>query len=90
MEKQPRFCQSCGMPLPDDRSLDGAEPDGTRNPDYCAYCYQNGAFTAACTMDEMIEFCIPHLQAARPGLTAEQARADMKKYFPLLKRWAGK
>ena len=33
-----RFCQSCGMPLPDDRSLDGTEADGTKNWDYCTYC----------------------------------------------------
>ena len=33
-----RFCQSCGMPLPDDRSLNGTESDGTKSGDYCIYC----------------------------------------------------
>ena len=83
-----RFCQSCGMPLSDDRSLDGTEADGTKSTDYCTYCYQNGSFTADCTMEEMIEFCIPHLRKADPALTETEARENMQKYFPVLKRWA--
>ncbi len=84
----PRYCQSCGMPLPTDRSLDGTDANGFKNADYCVYCYQNGAFTADCTMEEMIEFCIPHLCKHHPGMTAEQARIQMRNYFPFLKRWA--
>ena len=35
---------------------------------YCTYCYQNGGFTADCTMDEMIDFCIRFEQQQNPGL----------------------
>lgn len=38
------FCQSCSMPIDhiDDR---GTEKDGSKNNEYCKYCYQDGAFT---------------------------------------------
>lgn len=85
-----RFCQSCGMPLPDDRSLDGTNAGGAKNADYCTYCYQGGAFTADCTMEQMIEFCIPHWCKADPTMTEARARAAMQQYFPKLKRWAEK
>ncbi len=81
-----KFCQSCAMPLtaPDQY---GKEADGTANADYCAYCYKDGKFTADCTMQEMIDFCVPHTVAAHPGTTEEQARAQMAAYYPQLKRW---
>jgi hypothetical protein len=37
------FCQSCSMPL-DKPELLGTEKDGSKSLEYCAYCYQNGAF----------------------------------------------
>ncbi len=37
------FCQSCSMPL-DKPELLGTEKDGAKSHEYCAYCYQNGAF----------------------------------------------
>lgn len=47
------FCQSCGMPLEADEHF-GTNKDGSKNTDYCAYCFKDGAFTADITMDEMI------------------------------------
>lgn len=35
-----KFCQSCGMPLTDD--VLGTNADGTKNEDYCMYCYTGG------------------------------------------------
>lgn len=81
-----RFCQSCGMPL--NEGPFGTEADGSPNPDYCSYCYQDGAFAAACSMEEMIEFCAPFVAKAHPGMTEEAAREGMAKFFPTLKRWA--
>lgn len=80
-----KFCQSCGMPLSPE--MLGSEADGTKNPHYCQYCYQNGAFTGEMTMEEMIEFCVPHMVQAHPDMTAEQARAQMSQFFPMLMRW---
>ena len=57
MEKTMKFCQSCGMPLND--QVLGTNADGSRNEDYCMYCYRDGKFLQEYTMDEMIEHCAP-------------------------------
>jgi hypothetical protein len=44
MQPQGPFCQSCAVPL-NKPELFGTEADGSRSEKYCAYCYQNGAFT---------------------------------------------
>ncbi len=82
------FCQSCGMPLAAAEDY-GTEADGSRSPHYCKYCYQQGAFQGAMTMQEMIDFCTPMVVQANPGITAEQAQAQMHKFFPTLLRWKG-
>ena len=33
-----KFCQSCGMPLSDATVL-GTETNGSKNEEYCCYCY---------------------------------------------------
>ena len=43
------------MPLTDD--VLGTNADGTKNEDYCMYCYKDGKFLQDCTMEEMIEHC---------------------------------
>lgn len=87
MDHETKYCQSCGMPLSAEE-LYGTNTDGSRNEDYCVYCYKNGSFTANCTMDEMIEFCVPMMARYHPETTAESARAMMKNFFPHLKRWS--
>lgn len=85
-----KFCQSCGMPLSGDPQLLGTNADGSKNEDYCEYCYVDGKYTVDTTMDRMIEFCIPHVLAANPQMTEDSARAMMKEMYPTLKRWQGK
>ena len=80
-----KFCQSCGMPLQE--ALLGTEADGKKSGDYCKYCYDNGAFTGEMTMEEMIDFCVPIVVQANPGMTEDQARDQMRRSFPLLLRW---
>ncbi len=82
-----RYCQSCGMPMGDTAELYGTEADGSKSGDYCKYCYENGAFLADCTMEEMIDFCVPTMASANAGMTGEQARGMMREFFPTLKRW---
>ena len=41
------------MPLTEE--VLGTNADGTKNEDYCMYCYKDGQFLQDCTMDEMIE-----------------------------------
>ncbi len=79
------YCQSCGMPM--EESLYGTEKDGTKSPDYCSYCYQNGAFTGEMTMEQMIDFCAAPMVEHQPGMTEEKAKEMMRQFFPLLKRW---
>ena len=44
-----KFCQSCGMPL--NPEVLGTEKDGSKNEEYCTYCYADGHFTVECTME---------------------------------------
>ena len=81
------FCQSCGMPLSESGEMNATNADGTKNDDYCMYCFKNGAFNAAVTMEEMIEICVPHVIAANENMTEEGARNMMREFYPTLKRW---
>ena len=89
MEKIMKFCQSCGMPLTDE--VLGTNADGSKNEEYCMYCYKDGKFTQDCTMDEMIEQCAQFVgdfnKDSGQQLSKEEAIGQMKMYFPHLKRW---
>ena len=99
MEKEMKFCQSCGMPLTDD--VLGTNADGSKNEEYCMYCYKDGAFTGDFTMEEMAEFCAQFFaeqsgKAERvddfnkntgQSLTRDEYKQQLLKYFPNLKRW---
>ncbi len=84
-----KFCQSCGMPLTEE--LLGTNADGTKNKEYCIYCYKDGKFLQDCTMDEMIEHCAQFVdednkQMPKP-MTRDEYVQMMKVSFPMLKRW---
>ena len=81
-----KYCQSCGMPIETDLLL-GTNTDGSKNQDYCKYCYEKGTFTFNGTMEEMIEICVPHMAQSNPGMTEQTAREMMRKFFPTLMRW---
>ena len=99
MEKEMKFCQSCGMPLTDE--VLGTNADGSKNEEYCMYCYKDGAFTGDFTMEEMAEFCAQFFaeqsgKAERvddfnkntgQSLTRDEYKQQLLKYFPNLKRW---
>lgn len=87
--KNNEFCQSCGIPLTDEFFATNA--DQTVNEEYCKFCFNEGSFTSDVTMDEMIEHCLEYIDEFNKDsdhkFTKEEAREEMKKYFPLLKRW---
>ena len=90
MENQEKtFCQSCGMPLTEEYL--GTNTDGSNTTEYCLYCFKEGAFTNDVTMDEMIEQNLEYLEEfnkdSEHKYTREEARKEMQKYFPTLKRW---
>ena len=64
-----KFCQSCGMPMEGADAPWGTNADGSKNEDYCSYCYQKGSFTSDLSMEEMIEFCVPHMTAGTVSYT---------------------
>lgn len=78
------FCQSCAMPLMSVQEH-STNADGSRNQDYCRYCYENGAFTSNMTMEQMIDFCVPFVKEQYGN--EEAARKVLEGWFPQLKRW---
>ena len=84
-----KFCQSCGMPLTEE--VLGTNADGSKNEEYCIYCYKDGQFLQDCTMEEMIQFCAGFVDEVNKNLpepiTREQYIAQMRQWFPTLKRW---
>lgn len=84
-----KFCQSCGMPLTDE--ILGTNADGSKNEEYCIYCFKDGAFTGDFTMEEMVEFCSQFVdqynQDAGQQLTREEYKEILRQYYPNLKRW---
>ena len=80
------FCQSCAMPLTEE--VLGTEKDGSKNQDYCTYCYKDGAFTSECTMDQMIEICADIMMQENKHADRDGEIRKMKEFFPKLKRWS--
>ncbi len=82
---QALVCQSCGMPLADDCFI-GTDADGALNEKYCKWCFADGQFTYECTMEEMIESCVPHMLGNGWENEAD-CRAFMARILPTLERW---
>ncbi|MBI6871315.1 zinc ribbon domain-containing protein [Clostridium aciditolerans] len=80
------YCQSCGMPLIDQKEI-GTNEDGSKNTEYCIYCFENGTFKGDMTMEQMIEFCVPHMVNANPHMSEQEARSNLQRFLPTLKRW---
>ncbi|MCD8073075.1 MAG: zinc ribbon domain-containing protein [Alistipes sp.] len=84
------LCQSCGMPLTKSEEL-ATERDGSKNYEYCIYCYKEGRFTREVDMEGMIDICAGFLDEYNKDsgqkMSLEQAKAHMREFFPSLKRW---
>ena len=79
------ICQSCSMPIETEELL-GTNADGSKNHDYCIYCFENGKFTDDFTdLDAYIEESLQYAEQA--GMTVEEMREHCKKVLPNLKRW---
>lgn len=76
-------CQSCGMPLDDDTL--SREEDGSFNEKYCKWCWAGGGFAQDCTMEEMVEHCLPFMPLTKSD--PEASRAYMRSLLPTLERW---
>ncbi len=79
------ICQSCAMPM-EKEEMFGKNADGTKNSEYCTYCYPNGEFhNANESFEEMVETCVPFMM--KEDFTEEQAREYLKTNLKNLKRW---
>ncbi|PCJ27866.1 MAG: transcriptional regulator [Flavobacteriales bacterium] len=80
-----KICQSCGMPLQDDKYL-SSNADGSVNTTYCFYCYKGGEFIDGCTtLEQKMEDCIAI--ATQSGVPKKRAEDMAKSILPNLKRW---
>lgn len=77
------------MPLTQD--ILGTNADGTKNEDYCIYCYKDGAFTGDFTMEEMVEYCSMFVEEYNKNtgrnLSACEYKDVLREFYPTLKRW---
>ena len=76
------------MPLRKEEDL-GANADGTKNKEYCHFCFKDGKFTdegitIEQKIDKMVEF------AQKMAIPAENARKMASSILPTLKRWRAK
>lgn len=78
------------MPLYEEQYF-GTNADGSANREYCVYCFKGGAFTNDETMEQVIEHNLEYLEEfnkdSEQKYSKEEARQEMLKYFPTLKRW---
>jgi hypothetical protein len=85
-KNQPKgpFCQSCAMPMKKSEDF-GTNADGSKNKEYCRYCYQNGKFTEPnITVEQMIKKCTGIMKQMNiPEAQIEQTNT----FIPMLKRW---
>ena len=79
-------CQSCGKPTNKQDDL-GTNDDGSRNSEYCSFCFQKGKFTYPdIKVDHMIEI-YASLMMAMKDIPENEAKEAAKSYIPTLKRW---
>ena len=80
------ICQSCGMPLAEE-SFCGTNADGSKNEEYCTYCYKEGSFTEPdLTKEKMIEIGSEYLSKEH-NINPEEAKKIMEQVVGSLKRW---
>ena len=78
-------CQCCGTPFSVPNMDRGTNADGSENPLYCKWCYDQGQFESA-TMDDVIEKSAPYLVQAT-GVSLDEAVSFMGALLPTLGRW---
>ena len=64
----------------------GTDINGSKNEEYCTYCFQNGKFTLDVTLEQMIKKLVT--MQDQMGMAEEEARKMANENLPKLKRWA--
>ena len=81
------FCQMCGMPMYHNEEYQGSEKDGSKNKEYCSYCYKDGEFTFDGTVEEMVEMTAQPTAEAL-NISVEEAKKELGEFLPTLKYWS--
>jgi hypothetical protein len=76
------------MPLRSDKDL-GTNADGSKNQDYCQFCFKDGKFTdEGISMEQKIEKMVN--MAKQMNIPEDNARKMAQNILPKLKRWQAK
>ncbi|MCX5751802.1 MAG: zinc ribbon domain-containing protein [Candidatus Saganbacteria bacterium] len=79
------ICQSCSMPMRKEEDF-GTNADGSKNKEYCHFCFENGKFTdEGISMQDKIEKMVSI--AREMTIPEENARRLAENILPTLKRW---
>ncbi len=74
------------MPLSDTFGNFGTHSDGSKNPEYCIFCFRDGAFTNPNqTLEEMIQSSIENMTTDLK-IPLDRARERANSVIPKLKR----
>ncbi|MFH1212328.1 MAG: zinc ribbon domain-containing protein [Candidatus Woesearchaeota archaeon] len=80
------MCQSCAMPLQKNSDY-GTNKDGTKNSEYCCFCFREGKFTdEGITMNEKKEQLV-RIAVEKMDMPEEKVRVLANVTLPKLKRW---
>lgn len=79
------MCQSCGMPMME-VELAGTNGDGSRNGEYCRFCYQGGEFNFKGGYEEFVELQV-RIAREKMDMPEDQARELANSVLPGLRRW---
>jgi len=86
MEKS-LMCQSCSMPIEKEERI-GTNRDGSKNNDYCVFCFKDGGFVQDMNLEGFIEHSLQF--ASEVGMSEEDFKNYCNATLPKLKRWADK
>jgi hypothetical protein len=83
------FCQSCAMPLDKPKDF-GTNADGSRNDEYCHFCFEKSKFTNQnITMAEMLKIGLKGIDENTE--MSKPMKFMIKKMYPAqlkkMKRW---
>ena len=78
------ICQSCGMPILEEKLL-GTNFDGSKNKEFCIYCFEDGKFTMDLPLKEYIDEMIKRM--VKDNFSEKEAKKLANKVLPNLKRW---
>lgn len=83
------ICQSCGVPFENNSPPYGTNADGSKNEEFCLFCFSGGTFTEPdIEVKQMIERQVPYLLEVNLGMGPKQAHDTLASFIPSLKRWS--